>query len=111
MDNKFKPFDPKTAKNGDVVYMSCNTNKAYQYIGPDVAHSSASVIYHNGDYFWDYDMNLVAVVPKKTVWVNVYAYPFVDPAVYGYTTKEQAEYASDPNKHFKGTFPIEIDAE
>jgi len=113
MSNKFKPFDPTTAKSGDVVYLSCNVKKPYQYIGPDVVHSFASVIYHNGGYGWDYDRNLVVAVPKKTVWVNVYAYSRADsnPSVYAYTTKEQAEYSCNPNKYFKGTFPIEIDAE
>ena len=105
MTTKFKPFDPTTAKNGDVVYISCNEKRPYKYIGPDVVNKDASVIHNDSGYGWDFNVQLRVKVPKKTVWVNVYN----DGTAYWHTAKENA--ANDKRKFscIVGTYPVEIE--
>lgn len=114
MTTKCKPFDPTTAQNGDTLY-GILFGDEYKYIGKAHAVTDASVIYEvkTGSYFWVFDKHLqVVAVPKRTVWVNVYDYSYRNTIeAFPYPTKEEAEDNRDENRYFKGTFPIEIDAE
>ena len=113
MTTKFKPFDPATAKNGDTLYGILSGDE-YKYIGKAHAVTDASVIYEvkTGSYSWVFDKHLQVAVPNRTVWVNVYDYAYCNSlAAFPYLTKEEAEKNNKKNRYFKGTFPIEIDAE
>ena len=102
MSDKFIPFNPETAKNGDVVYV--NKRKPYTYIGKDALNINASVIQNEDGYGWDYHNCLTVKAPKKTVWVNVYQ----DGTDYHHETKAKADQAIK-NINFIGTYPLEID--
>ena len=113
MTNKFKPFDPSTAKNGDSVY-GVVSGEPYTYVGPRPNDPKNSVcISHCGNYRTIGNTSLQVLVPKKTVWINVYDYGNVNMGVdaFPYLTKEEADEHIDKNKYFRGTFTIEIDAE
>lgn len=106
MTTKFKPFDPATAKNGDIVYFYCNEKKTYKYIGADVVKKDASVVHNDSGYGWYFNKHLQVAVPKRTVWINMYD------SAYWYDSEGTALKAADSNNpQYRGTFPIEIDAE
>lgn len=106
MTDKFIPFNPETAKNGDIVYTS--NNKKVTYVGPDPTVRDVSVIKHTGGYGWDYNVNLTVKAPKKTVWVSVYNYKGKLEA-YVHDTEDKAKEELDKNRYFVGTYPLEID--
>ena len=111
MTTKFKPFDPATAKNGDTLYGVLSGDE-YKYIGKAHAVTDASVIYEvkTGSYSWVFDKHLQVAVPKRTVWVNIYDTPAQH--AYWYSSELFARTAADSdNPIYRGTFPIEIDAE
>ena len=111
MTTKFKPFDPTTAKNGDTVY-GVPTGDEFKFIGKAHAVQDASVVYgvKTGNYVHVFDDYLQVAVPKKTVWVNIYE--STAQYAYWYTTEHRALKAADAtNPKYRGTFPIEIDAE
>lgn len=111
MTTKFKPFDPTTAQNGDTLYGVLYGDE-YKYIGKEQVNKHASVIYEvkTGAYSWVFDKHLQVAVPKRTVWVNIYDTPTQH--AYWYETEHAALTAADSTKpKYRGTFPIEIDAE
>ena len=108
MTDKFIPFNPETAKNGDTVYVY--KRKPYTYIGKDAYNKNASVIQNEDGYGWDYNNDLTVKAPKKTVWVNIYNGLNGDDVGYYYNTKEEAIKASSPKERsYIGTYPLEID--
>lgn len=110
MTTKFKPFDPTTAKNGDIVYISCYESRPYKYIGPDVVSKDASVIHNDSGYGWDFNSKLMVKVPKKTVWINLYRDSDKHGMGYFYPTEDEAVRKKMTNS-FIGTYSIEIDVE
>ena len=107
MTDKFIPFNPETAKNGDTVY-GCYSKAEFVYIGPTPinGHSSFVIVYDVANELYKampFD-NLRIKAPKKTVWVNVYK----DGTDYHHETKAKADQ-SIKNINFIGTYPLEID--
>ena len=110
MTNKFIPFNPETAKNGDTVYVY--KRKPYTYIGKDAYNKNASVIQNEDGYGWDYNNDLTVKAPKKTVWVNVYKQNAASGYVIHYYRHEQEAAKYQGARHmctFIGTYPLEID--
>ena len=106
MTDKFIPFNPETAKNGDTVYAFGNTCRSYIYVGPCPNKVDSYVVLNPRDNHygvcWHYELTVKA--PKKTVWVNVYQ----DGTDYHHETKAKADQAIK-NINFIGTYPLEID--
>ena len=103
--DKFIPFNPETAKNGDIVYIG-SRNKKYRFIGNDVVRPNCVVVYAPDiGYGWENISSLTVKAPKKTVWVNVY----------GNTTTglvyptEQDAISQRLSGDYTGTYPLEID--
>ena len=109
MTDKFIPFNPETAKNGDIVYTS--NNKKVTYVGPDPTVKDVSVIKHTVGYGWDYNVNLTVKAPKKAVWVNVYKVMGVY-ETYVHNSEDiaaqTAKWDSGCKQHI-GTYQLEID--
>ncbi len=107
MTDKFIPFNPETAKNGDTVYAFGNTCRSYIYVGPCPNKVDSYVVLNPRDNHygvcWHYELTVKA--PKKTVWVNVY----------GNTTTglvyptEQDAISQRLQGNYTGTYPLEID--
>ena len=109
MTDKFIPFNPETAKNGDVVYGICGRD-AYLYVGIDPLNKRGYVLWDvkAKHYVWVQGCHLEIKAPKKIVWVNVYNYKGKI-EVYPHPTKEKAEEDLDKNHYFIGTYQLEID--
>lgn len=113
MTAKFIPFDPKTAKNGDIVYYYPNTKFSYIYVGKCPTLPNASVCWNPREegYCFQYDKSMVIQQPMKTVWINLYHKMISTNNVgYFYPTEKEAKEACSQNYEYIGTFPIEIPA-
>ena len=108
MTDKFIPFNPETAKNGDIVYIGSRHNE-YRFIGNDVVRPNCVVVYAPDiGYGWENISSLTVKAPKKIVWDNLYNYKGKI-EVYPHPTKEKAEEDLDKNHYFIGTYQLEID--
>lgn len=113
MTQKFIPFDPNTAKNGDILHYAERTEWTFIYIGPCPNNKNASVVFDPRDntYGFNYNDSMVVPQPMKTVWVNIVKYGLcgLESSVFddekmakGMSSKYAGEYL--------GTFPVEIPA-
>ena len=112
MADKFLPFNPETAKNGDVTYYSGNHDWSCIYIGPCVDKKDAYVSYNPRDESYGFCWNKAMLVkaPKKIVWVNLVKHGLcgIESSVFDCEKIAKgmaSKYAGD----YLGTFPIEID--
>ncbi len=110
MTDKFIPFNPETAKNGDIVY-GVLSKAEFIYIGPTPinGHSSFVIVYDVANELYKAmpSDNLRIKAPKKIVWINVYGN---DLACYWYSTETIAKDCADTDsKFYIGTYPLEID--
>lgn len=112
MTDKFIPFNPETAKNGDTVYAFGNTCRSYIYVGPCPNKVDSYVVLNPRDNHygvcWHYELTVKA--PKKTVWVNLVKYGLcgIESSVFACEKIAKgmaSKYAGD----YLGTFPLEID--
>ena len=115
MTQKFIPFDPNTAKNGDILHYAERTEWSYIYIGPCPNNKNASVVFNPRDntYGFNYNDSMVVKQPMKTVWINMYYYSVTGHNIaYVYDSAIEAEYKVEQVTTMKyiGTFPIEIHA-
>jgi hypothetical protein len=105
-----KPFDPKTAKNGDVCYR-CYSKEKFIFIGPTPisGHERFVIVYDVANKYYKqmpYE-NLRLKTTKRTVWINVYGN---DLACYWYDTETIAKDCADTDSGFYiGTYPLEIE--
>lgn len=97
-----KPFDPKTAKNGDKL--TDRNGFVYYYIGP-CRDGTYSVEDDKGLLYCLSNYDMFTPKTKRTVWINVYA----DTAAYKYDTAYEADARKLPGKDFIGTYPLEIE--
>ena len=113
MADKFIPFNPETAKNGDLVY-GVLSKAEFIYIGPTPirGHDEFVIVYDvvNEIYKAMPSDNLRIKAPKKTVWVNLVKYGLcgIESSVFAcekIAKGTASQYAGD----YLGTFPIEID--
>ena len=109
MTDKFIPFNPETAKNGDTVY-GCYSKAEFVYIGPTPinGHSSFVIVYDVANELYKAmpSDNLRIKAPKRTVWINVYRQGV---ACYWYDKEGVAH--SNVNRYsgaYIGTYPLEI---
>ncbi len=107
MTDKFIPFNPETAKNGNIVY-GCYSKAEFVYIGPTPinGHSSFVIVYDVANELYKampFD-NLRIKAPKKTVWVNVYK----DGTAVWRPSKKETLLFVDKDK-LVDTYPLEID--
>lgn len=106
MTDKFTPFNPETAKNGDTVYAFGNTCRSYIYVGPCPNKVDSYVVLNPRDNHygvcWHYELTVKA--PKKTVWVNVYK----DGTAVWWPSKKDALLFADKDK-LVDMYPLEID--
>lgn len=112
MTQKFIPFDPNTAKNGDVLHYANHPEWTYVYIGPCTDKNNASVVFNprNNTYGFNYNDSMVVPQPMKTIWINVYDYNYKNKhEVYAHDSKEKALENLDKNRYYRGTYPLQID--
>ena len=109
MTDKFIPFNPETAKNGDIVYIG-SRNKKYRFIGNDVVRPNCVVVYAPDiGYGWENISSLTVKAPKKTVWVNVYMRKDTM-LVYAHVMESLALASKElTDEKYIGTYPLEID--
>jgi len=100
-----KPFDPKTAKNGDKV-CHYSIGPFYTYVGPYPKDARMSVVVDCNNNLMFLDNAFLYCRPtKRTVWINVYT----DTSAYKYDTAYEANSRKLPGKDFIGTYPLEIE--
>lgn len=108
MTDKFIPFNPETAKNGDTVYAFGNTCRSYIYVGPCPNKVDSCVVLNPRDNHcgvcWHYELTVKA--PKKTVWVNVYSDSV---KCFRYDSEDEAKRNAIKMEIYVGTYPLEID--
>jgi len=108
MADKFIPFNPETAKNGDIVHY---LNNEFLFVGLNPKYPSECILLRCDGYVVIADNNAVSVkAPKKTLWVNLVKYGLcgIESSVYDCEKIAKgiaSKYAGD----YLGTFPIEID--
>lgn len=110
MTDKFIPFNPETAKNGDIVY-GCYSKAEFIYVGPTPirGHDKFVIVYDVANELYKAmpSDNLRITVPKKTVWINVYSKGI--PCFYYETERAATDNANKEAKTYIGTYPLEID--
>lgn len=95
-----KPFDPKTAKNGDKL--TDRNGFSYYYIGP-CRDGSYSVEDDKGLLYCLSSYDMFTPKTKRTVWINVYQ----GGVACWNDTEEMAKTGIGHN--FIGTYPLEIE--
>lgn len=112
MTAKFIPFDPKTAKNGDIVY-GVLTGREYRYVGKHPINNDGVITYTVAEKHLGFELpeNLKIKQPMKTVWINIVKYGLCGLESSVFDDEKMAKgmsskYAGD----YLGTFPIEIPA-
>jgi len=113
MTDKFIPFNPETAKNGDIVYGKLTGHK-YLYVGEHPAFPDRVVTYKASERRLGFELpeNLEVKAPKKTVWVNVYKSPYGDgflSHVYDTEYGAKSNVIQCQSMKYIGTYPLEID--
>lgn len=106
MTDKFIPFNPETAKNGDKICFS-NCDYVYTYVGPypKQGYDGSVLMDQNSNLTFASNKFLYIPKTKRTVWINVYT----DNAAYKYDTAYEAAARKLPGKDFIGTYPLEIE--
>ena len=112
-----KPFDPKTAKNGDKVAWQGAYIKPvadfYYYVGPHPVSPGVSVITtDSGTVTSCATTNLYIPKTKRTVWINLIKYHPGDAMSYAYVYDTEYQ-AKEELKSYTGTcigtYPLEIE--
>lgn len=110
-----KPFDPKTAKNGDICY-GCYSKDEFIYIGPTpvTGHERYVIVYDalNERYKAMPSDNLRIKPTKRTVWINVYKKDHTAGYFIHDYKDEQEAITYQVDRHlctFVGTYPLEIE--
>ena len=105
MTDKFLPFNPETAKNGDTVYY---IGGSFWFVGINPKCPNECILIRpGGSPIIAVNSGVTIKAPKKTVWMNVYG---DDLACYWYPTEKIAkDYADTASTWYIGTYPLEID--
>ena len=100
-----KPFDPKTAKNGDKVCFSA-CDYVYTYVGhyPKQGYDGSVLMDQNNNLTFASNKFLYIPKTKRTVWVNVYK---TGKALW-WNSKEDALLFTEKD-NLIGTYPLEIE--
>ena len=108
-----KPFDPKTAKNGDKVCFS-NCDYVYTYVGhyPKQGYDGSVLMDQNSNLTFASNKFLYIPKTKRTVWVNVYKKDMSSGYFIHDYKDEQEAITYQVDRHlctFVGTYPLEIE--
>ena len=103
-----KPFDPKTAKNGDKVCFS-NCDYVYTYVGhyPKQGYDGSVLMDQNSNLTFASNKFLYIPKTKRTVWINVYKNRHN--ACWYYETENEAVDKAHLLNDYIGTYPLEIE--
>ena len=105
-----KPFDPKTAKNGDKVCFSA-CDYVYTYVGhyPKQGYDGSVLMDQNNNLTFASNKFLYIPKTKRTVWINAFS-GFEGATCYMYSTEDRAsKHAAKDSRYFVGTYPLEIE--
>lgn len=100
-----KPFDPKTAKNGDVLCFKSNGHR-YKYVGayPFNPATHSVVMDENANLLFVSNEYIKQAPTKRTVWINVYP----DGKAVWWDDKDDALTFADKD-NLVDTYPLEIE--
>ena len=108
-----KPFDPKTAKNGDKVCFSA-CDYVYTYVGhyPKQGYDGSVLMDQNNNLTFASNKFLYIPKTKRTVWINLIKYHPGDAMSYAYVYDTEYQ-AKEELKSYTGTcigtYPLEIE--
>lgn len=110
MTDKFIPFNPETAKNGDTVYYIDNR---FLFVGVNPKYrGECFLIQPGGTLILANNSGVTVKAPKKAVWVNLIKYHPGDAMMYAYVYESEKQAKEELKSHMGhciGTYPLEID--